>query len=231
MLEQNTGQIVSNSPEIIQFSYGIEQANTYLIIEDKHAVVIDTCSASVAAEITNRRLIPDYIFLTHEHVDHLWGLNAVRNMFPYVEVISQKECSVAIQNPKTNKASQYRIYAALRYGKDYRNTEAENRTYTCRPADVEFTDSYELLWRGHRILVLHTPGHSPGSCMIFLDDIIAFSGDTILNEEIFLKFDGGDEKQFSIITVPIINGIRDDTLILPGHGKLFVKRDWKKRYG
>lgn len=228
MPDLNSSRTVNGNPEIIQLSYGMEQANTYLIVEDGNAVVIDACSASAVEEIKARGVTPDYIFLTHEHVDHLWGLKAIRDSYPAAEVIAQKECSISIQNPKTNKAAQYRIYAILRFGEAYQNKEAENRKYACKPADVEFGDSYELNWRGHKISVLHTPGHSPGSCIVFFDDEFAFSGDTILNEDTFLKFDGGDVEQFSTVTVPIIDCIKDEMKILPGHGEPFMKRDWKK---
>ncbi len=228
MPKLNTVQIVGTNLEIIQLSFGMEQANTYLVVENGHAIVIDACSAYVVETIKGRNLILDYVVLTHEHVDHIWGLNALRDVFPTVAVIAQKECSEAIQSAKTNKAAQYRIYAILRFGETYQNKEAENKRYFCKPADVEFDDVYELQWHGHKISVLHTPGHSPGSCITFLDDIIVFSGDTVLKEETFLKFDGGDEDLFAAVTVPIINYIGEEVQILPGHGKPFIKRDWKK---
>ena len=231
MPERRAVRTVSKTPEILQLSYGLEQANTYLVVENGHAVVIDACSASVADEIKNRGLAPDYVLLTHEHVDHLWGLNAIREVFPDVKVIAQKRCSEAIQSSKANKAAQYRIYAILRFGEEYQNTEAENRKYFCNRAEIEFDDSYEFEWSEHRIRIVHTPGHSPGSSIIFFDDSIAFSGDTLLNEDTFLKFDGGDVQLFNDVTIPIINSIADEAKILPGHGEPFIKRDWKKPNG
>ena len=151
MTELRTVQTVSETPEIIQLPYGIEQANTYLVVEDTHVAVIDVCSASAVGEIKDRGLVPDYVLLTHEHVDHLWGLNVIREAFPNVKVIAQKRCGSAIQNPKTNKASQYRIYAILRFGEGYINKEAENRKYCCDRAEIEFDDSYKFEWNGHRI--------------------------------------------------------------------------------
>lgn len=79
-----------------------------------------------------------------------------------------------------------------------------------------------------RFFILHATDRSPGSCIILLDDTIAFFGNTILNEETFLKFDDGDEELFTVVTVPTINGIKDKVQILLGHGESFMKRDWKK---
>lgn len=226
-----TAETVCKDPIILQLSYGVEQANTYILVSANHAIVVDVCSKDVAEELKNRELMPDYVILTHEHVDHLWGLNALREQFPDVKVIAQERCSDAIGSPKKNKAAQYRIYAALRFGESYQNDETKNRKYCCAPAEITFSESYEFEWRRHLFRLVHTPGHSPGSCIIFMDENVAFTGDTILNEETFLKFDGGDEMLFSTVTVPIINSIKDEMTIIPGHGETFLKKDWKKLNG
>lgn len=218
---------VQENPSILRLSYGMEQANTYLLISQGHAIVLDVCSKDVMDELIKRSLIIDYVILTHEHVDHLWGLNAIRERFPNVKVIAQAECSKAIGNPKTNRASQYWIYAILRFGKNYRNPEAQNRKYSCGPADIIFDEAYELKWRDNNIRLLHTPGHSPGSCICFINDSVLFSGDTMLNEDTFLNFDGGDAYKFSSITFPIIETVQNEVRILPGHGEPFCKKDWQ----
>lgn len=227
MPELNSTEVVYVNPEIIQLSYGIEQANTYLLISDRYTVVIDACSKSVVSELTARNLEPEYVVLTHEHADHVWGLNSLRERFPNMKVIAQTECSKAIGNPKTNRASQYWIYAVLRFGENYRNPEAQNRKYSCELADIMFDEAYELKWRGINIRLLHTPGHSPGSCMCFINDAVLFSGDTMLNEDTFLNFDGGDAYKFSSITFPIIEAVQNNVRIMPGHGEMFCKKDWK----
>ena len=121
MLELNTAEAVCKDPVILQFSYGVEQANTYILVYGNHAIVVDVCSKDVAEELKSRELTPDYVILTHEHVDHLWGLNALREQFPDAKVIAQERCSDAIGDSKTNKAAQYRIYATLRFGESYQN--------------------------------------------------------------------------------------------------------------
>lgn len=223
----NSALVVQEHPTIIQLSYGMEQANTYLMIENHHAIVIDVCSENVVEEIIRRNVRPDYVILTHEHVDHLWGLNAFRKQFPDVKIIAQSQCSKDIGNFKTNMAAQYYVYAVIRYGNSYENEEARNRKYCCEPADIIFTDFHEFQWCNHSIKLYHTPGHSAGSSIIFLDNDSVFSGDTVLEEDTFLKFDGGDEKQFACVTLPLLNKISLNMHILPGHGKPFWKRDWK----
>ena len=220
---------VSDDPAILRFSFGMENANTYVLAKNNRAIVVDVCSKEAAGLLTGRGLNPDYVILTHEHADHIWGLNELRKCFPEAKVIAQKDCSKAICNPFDNKAAQYRIYAVLRYGKDYDNEEAENRKYSCSRAEIEFQDHYELIWQGYKLRLIHTPGHSRGSSMILLDDHIVFSGDTILNEDTVMKFEGGSEEDFSRITLPVINSIRPEAYILPGHGEPFYRRDWERK--
>ena len=217
-----------NEATIRQLSFGLECANSYVIEHDGHVIMIDACSAEVVSEIGE----PDYIILTHEHCDHLWGLNVLRDAYPNAKVIAQEKCSEAITSPKANIAKQYHIYAVLRYGESYQNEEARNRRYYCNPADAVFSDRYTFTWHGLDIELCHTPGHSPGSIMISISSIGIFTGDSlILDDETFLKFDGGNEEDFKNITQPLIDAIPDDRIIFPGHGRVFQKKEWKRDNG
>lgn len=227
---QCTASEIHESPDIFQLSCGMEKSNTYIVADRGHAIVVDVCSKDVVRELESRKLIPDFVLLTHEHVDHLWGLNSLREQFPDVKVVAQEECSRAIQSSKTNKATQYYIYAALRFGESYKNEESKNRKYCCGPANFAFSGSYEFEWHHHSCKLIHSPGHSPGSSIILVDDTKAFTGDTVLNEETFLRFDDGDEECFRLHTLPILQSVGEDVLILPGHGKSFMMRDWRFKW-
>lgn len=104
-------------------------------------------------------------------------------------------------------AAQYYIYVVIRYRSSYENEEAYNWKYCCEPVDNIFTDCYEFRWCDHSVKLYHSPGHRDGSSIIFPDNDFVFSGDTMLEEDIFLKFDGGDEKQFISLTLPLLNKI------------------------
>lgn len=214
------------NPFILQLSCGMEQANTYVLGSNGHAIIIDACSKRIVDELYARNIDPDYVILTHEHADHIWGLNCLRENFPKIKVIAHGECSKSITNSNMNKAAHYKVYATLRFGEAYHNSEAENRKYYCKQADIMFADSYEFQYQEYRLRVVHTPGHSPGSCMIFLGESIVFSGDTMLNEDTFLKFEGGNEDDYFKITLPLLKNIEKKVKIFPGHGKPFLRKDW-----
>ena len=213
---------------LLRFSYGMEGANTYAVISGSKAIVIDACSEDDADELERLEIQPTCLIMTHEHADHIWGLNAFRRKFPNMEVIASRRLSDALGDPNKNMAAYYRIYAAIRFGEGYDNQYALNRSYVCDPADKTFDDRLAMRWQDMEITVFSTPGHSPGSCMIFFGRDMIFSGDTMLNDETFLRFKGGDEGEFRQIALPVIDSIDQDAVIFPGHGEAFLKKDWKK---
>lgn len=77
----NSTSVVHGYPSIILFFNGMEQAKIYLITEKNHAIVPDICTEDVAKELVSREYSPDYVFLTHEHVDHL-GAECIEGTVP-----------------------------------------------------------------------------------------------------------------------------------------------------
>ena len=89
------------------------------------------------------------------------------------------------------------------------------------PPDGELTDGQQLRVADTVLQVLHTPGHSPGSCCLYAPDLnTVFSGDTL--------FHGGPRatgRSYSDFGM-IVESIRDKLLTLPadttvrtGHGE------------
>jgi len=83
--------------------------------------------------------------------------------------------------------------------------------------DVPLEDGQELAVGAVRVKVIHTPGHTPGSCC-FLVGRYLISGDTL--------FPGGpgrtetpqDLRQIIASITQKLYVLPDDTLVLPGHG-------------
>ncbi|MDQ6783332.1 MAG: MBL fold metallo-hydrolase [Actinomycetota bacterium] len=89
-----------------------------------------------------------------------------------------------------------------------------------RSPDLALADGQSIALGGHRLDVLHTPGHSPGGvCVHVAADEVLFSGDTLFNGG-----PGATGRSWSSFEV-IIDSIRDRLLTLPavtvvhtGHG-------------
>jgi glyoxylase-like metal-dependent hydrolase (beta-lactamase superfamily II) len=88
------------------------------------------------------------------------------------------------------------------------------------PPDAELTDGDVLRVAGTALRVLHTPGHSPGSCCLYAPDLkVVFSGDTL-----FQGGPGATGRSYSDFD-EIVASIRNRLLTLPaatevrtGHG-------------
>lgn len=84
--------------------------------------------------------------------------------------------------------------------------------YTDDAPDTDLAHGATLRVAGHELAVVHTPGHSPGSCC-FRDDRsgLMFSGDTLFNGG-----PGATGRSFSDRPT-ILRSIRDMLLVLPDH--------------
>ena len=66
-----------------------------------NCVVVDPGSENnthIYRYLENEKLRPEYIILTHEHFDHCWGVNDMRNVYPNVKLVCSQICSEAIQD-------------------------------------------------------------------------------------------------------------------------------------
>lgn len=86
--------------------------------------------------------------------------------------------------------------------------------------DGELADGQEIEVAGTTLRVLHTPGHSPGSCCVYASDLGAvFTGDTL-----FEGGPGATGRSFSSwdVILQSIHGVLfalpPDTRVLTGHG-------------
>jgi glyoxylase-like metal-dependent hydrolase (beta-lactamase superfamily II) len=92
--------------------------------------------------------------------------------------------------------------------------------YPDRAPDRALSDGMALTAGGSTLQVLHTPGHSPGGCCLYLaDQGVLFSGDTLFNGG-----PGATGRSYSDFPT-IITSISERLLVLPavtrvltGHG-------------
>lgn len=186
-------------------------SNCYIVADEasSHCICIDPASERSLREIEyieKNGLTLDYIILTHEHTDHNWGVNTLREYFKGCKLVCSEIC-----NKRVKKAN--RAYFLLYYD------DPEYR-YEIAPADILIKEDCSMKWNGILITFIMTSGHSYGSMCIDVDGML-FTGDTIMPYKPY--FNGRDSNEDDwLLSIKKINDIyTEKTMIYPGHGNAF----------
>lgn len=143
--------------------------NTYVVdMGNKEAVVIDPgCQTRREKQelenfLRENQLNVRYCLNTHLHVDHIYGNELLKENFGALSVASIKD---QIPREITEKPIRRRYWP-------FADTEPK--------VDVYVNDGEQLKVGNHEILILETPGHSPGSLSFYIPALEAvFVGDLL----------------------------------------------------
>ncbi|MGH4023877.1 MAG: MBL fold metallo-hydrolase [Pseudonocardiaceae bacterium] len=166
--------------------------NVWLVGDDREVMVIDAAhdAEAIATAVGDRRVVG--IVSTHAHNDHVNAAPALSTRLGGAPVLLHPEEHVLwrLAHPDTP------------------------------PPETELADGDLLRVAGTALQVLHTPGHSPGSCCLYAPDLdVLFSGDTL-----FQGGPGATGRSYSSYDQIIISirtkllSLPDDTEVRPGHG-------------
>ena len=181
---------------------GAYQTNCYIIHDDvtKSCCVIDPGydPGLVLDKLDSLGLTLEAILLTHGHFDHVGAVK---------ELASETGCAVYLHPEELTMPPM--MTAGPLY---YTNT---------------YTEGTQLRLAGLKITVLHTPGHTPGSVCLLVENTI-FSGDTLFQGSCGrTDLPGGD---WATITRSLgrLAALEGNFWIYPGHGGSTTLRDEKK---
>ena len=197
----------------------LTESNCYILTEGDRCVVIDPGeSENLLRLLEENRWAPELLLLTHEHCDHMAGMDALRERYPSARFLATKKCNEGIQDTRLNMSRMMEVYLYFR-GKP----GVPYRRFACRPADEIIADDAALSWRGHVLRFIPLPGHTPGSEGIYLDEKTFFCGDYLIpGEEPILRFPGGDEDVYANVTKLYLQTLPEGLLICPGHREKYV---------
>ncbi|MBQ9890342.1 MAG: MBL fold metallo-hydrolase [Firmicutes bacterium] len=194
-------------------------SNMYVVTEGQHAIVIDPCRDTAAG----RGLIIDKIILTHEHYDHVSGVNMWKE-FCGAPVLCSQICAEHIRNPAKSLAKYFKEFCELQTWIKLDSIPDFDPDYSCL-ADETFSDTMSFSWEGHVWDLFEIPGHSLGSIGILLDKQFFFSGDSLLEKsKIELKAPGGSRKKWEETGSKRIERLPSGIRVFPGHFNDFVHR-------
>ena len=187
--------------ELIVIGGGMFDSNSYLVIEENEAILVDAgvSSAKVLDSLQKKNAGLKYIFLTHGHIDHICSADALRKSTGAKVLIHHYDAD-CMTNGERNLSSAF-----------LRSCEYDG-------ADEEFDDGDEYTFGRGRIKVIHTPGHSRGGCCFLYGDIL-FSGDTLFAGSIGrTDFQDGNYSELIASIKSRLFVLPDKTRVYPGHG-------------
>jgi len=187
--------------ELEVLNNGMFDSNSYLLIDNNEAVLIDAGvpSKSVLDTLHRRNANLKYILLTHGHIDHICSADEIRKSTG-ASILIHKDDSSSLTDAGNNLSS------------DFMSPFVYDR------ADKELGDGDEIELGSAVIKVIHTPGHSRGGCC-YLTGNILFSGDTLFAGSIGrTDFYDGDYKRLISSIKEKLFILPEKTRVYPGHG-------------
>lgn len=190
---------------IEMLSVGEFQSNCYLYwsSDTKSGVIIDPGAEAgrIEREITRSDIHVEAILLTHGHSDHIGAVREIKQTYDVPIYACRAEREFLI-NPVANLSAFF------------------GAGVTSPEADHWLEDEQSIMIAGRLFLILHIPGHSPGSiCFLDQEEGVCFCGDVLFKGSVGRSdFPGcSHELLISGIEKKLLR-LPDSIICYPGHG-------------
>ena len=222
--------------ELHRYILPLMNSNMFVIVSGNAALVIDPNEDEEALRMLTDSNIGDItVILTHEHFDHISGVNKIRSLMTETggtcTVYSNRYCAEAVKDPDMNLARFFQAMFIMRSEEERcLAEEIFDPDYFCK-SDVSFEKGTELTWDDIRLILRSTPGHSPGSICIEMYDmagslLAVATGDSLVEgNKVITRLPNGSKGDYKNITRPYLEGFSGNTLVLPGHGEISLMKE------
>lgn len=204
-------------------------SNMFVITKERTALIVDSDEEEELLALFEKQHINKiYNLLTHEHYDHTSGVCWLKERFD-TTLICNRPCAERIAEARRNIPKLVSFVLANKDKEDggnrYQNFKKKYKPYTLQ-ADVVYDAPCEFELLGMKIKATYTPGHSPGSWCLVVDDSFVITGDSLIqNTPVLERFKESSPDDFRNITLPYLKGLDENLYVLPGHGDPFVLKD------
>ncbi|MCI8615300.1 MAG: MBL fold metallo-hydrolase [Lachnospiraceae bacterium] len=184
---------------------GICQTNCYFVYREgsSQALVFDPADKGdyIYNGLKEKGFTVAAILLTHGHFDHIWGVEALKELSG-VKVYAYEEEREVCENASVNVS------------------KGAGRPCIVQ-ADTYLKDGEEKTIEGISFKLLATPGHTKGSCCYYFeDDKILISGDTLFQESVGrTDLPTGSMSTLVRSVKEKLMPLPEDVRVYPGHGE------------
>lgn len=169
--------------------------------ETGELLIVDPADApgKIAQKVSDMGAKPVGILLTHGHFDHIMAVEEVRAQYG-IPVYACRLEEQMLKEPSMNMSGYYGTGCSIK-------------------PDVFLDDLQVFEAAGFSIQMLHTPGHTPGSCCYYLEEEgVLFSGDTLFYGSVGrTDFPGGSTAKIVRSLHKLVDTLPEETEVYPGH--------------
>jgi hydroxyacylglutathione hydrolase len=186
------------------FACGPFETNAYILACSKtnQAVIVDPAPNSfnlIKTHLTENQLIPQKILLTHSHWDHIADVAALKKHYQ-IPVYVHSLDAPNLEKPGSDSLPCWISIEGVK-------------------PDGFLEENEQVNFGDLRFVVMHTPGHSPGSlCLYSKENNVLISGDTLFKGTIGNISFPTSQPDLMWISLKKLAKLPPQTKIYPGHG-------------
>jgi glyoxylase-like metal-dependent hydrolase (beta-lactamase superfamily II) len=201
---------MNNNIHVLPFTLGEYQTNSYLIygVVPKEAIVIDAGFKidSLIKEVKKMGLSITHLLLTHGHIDHIDGIEKIVKEFGSKLYCYEDEVELLADSEKNLSLYTEKFISIKNFEKKLKDEEI-------------------ITLSGIEFKVIHTPGHTSGSCSFLMGDKL-FTGDTLFAGS-YGRYDlptGNVDDLINSIQLKLFT-LDEEIRVYPGHGPGTILKD------
>lgn len=179
---------------------GLLSSNCYIIGDNGEGAIIDPGAKSqdILELVKQSGLTIKYLILTHAHVDHIISVDEIRERLG-AEVLVHEDDALALADTWLNGSKLFGL----------------DKTF--KSADVLLKDGCIIDIGSLKLEIIHTPGHTPGSICIKVNDFI-FTGDTLFRMSVGRTDLGNGDQEDLMNSLDRLMALDEGMIVYPGHG-------------
>jgi glyoxylase-like metal-dependent hydrolase (beta-lactamase superfamily II) len=215
---------------------GLLSVNTLIVpVCDNKVFIVDPAACSISGDsfsflnfLKTNNLECIGIVLTHSHFDHITGLFELKEIFPNAKIAIHKDEASEIQaglGPMNQSILQnFGMSSLIPFFNQFVKPDILLQDKNNLSVFAQSTDE-KLSSELKKWIVIHTPGHSPGSiCLYNEEKRVLISGDTLFygtcgRTDMY----GGNQRTIESSLAKLDRIIPNGTKVYPGHDCCFTK--------